>query len=104
LGVLQSALYLKRAGITTGKLAGQDLIPDHALAVSTIVNKSIPYFALNRQEAIQYLRRDEIKINTMYKGWMLVKYEGYNLGWIKALINRFNNYYPKEWRIMKQPA
>jgi len=104
LAVLQSALYLKRAGIITGKLAGKDLIPDHALAVSTIVNKNIPYFALNRQEAIQYLRRDEIKINTMYKGWMLVKYEGYNLGWIKALTNRFNNYYPKEWRIMKQPA
>ena len=104
LAVLQSALYLKRAGIITGKLAGKDLIPDHSLAVSTIVNKNIPHIAVSRQDAIGYLRRDEIKINTLHKGWMLVKYEDYNLGWIKALTNRFNNYYPKEWRIMKQPA
>ena len=104
LPVLQSALYLKKAGIMTGKLAGKEVIPDHQLAVSTIINKNIPHIALSRQEAIQYLRRDEIKIDTMHKGWMLVKYEGYNLGWIKALSNRFNNYYPKEWRIMKQPA
>ncbi|WP_317038818.1 methyltransferase RsmF C-terminal domain-like protein [Sphingobacterium populi] len=32
-------------------------------------------------------------------GWLLVRYQGVNLGWIKALPNRINNYYPKELRI-----
>ncbi len=32
-------------------------------------------------------------------GWQLVKYSGLNLGWIKVLEQRINNYYPSEWRI-----
>jgi len=100
--ILQSALYIKKAGIATGKLAGNDFIPDHQLALSTLINKNIPEIALNRQEAIQYLRKEDMKISVAQKGWALVSYEGYPLGWIKLLPNRFNNYYPKEWRIIKQ--
>jgi 16S rRNA C967 or C1407 C5-methylase (RsmB/RsmF family)/NOL1/NOP2/fmu family ribosome biogenesis protein len=102
--VLQSALYIKKAGITLGKLAGKDLIPDHALAVSTIINKNIVCIELSREQAIQYLRREEMPLDTLHKGWALVAYHGHNLGWIKVLSNRFNNYYPKEWRIVKQPG
>ena len=104
MAVLQSALYIKKAGVTAGKLAGKDLIPDHQLALSTIISKNIAHITLNRQEAIQYLRKEEMRIDTTHKGWALVVYEGNNLGWIKILPNRFNNYYPKEWRIIKQPA
>ena len=102
--VLQSALYIKKAGVTVGKLAGKDLIPDHQLALSTIINENIAHIALNRQEAIKYLRKEEMQINTTHRGWSLVHYEGHKLGWIKILSNRFNNYYPKEWRIIKQWA
>ena len=99
--VLQSALYIKKAGVTIGKLAGKDFIPDHQLALSGIVSKNIVTVSLNRQQAIQYLRKEEVQIETSHKGWALVNYEGYHLGWIKALGNRVNNYYPKAWRILK---
>ena len=102
--VLQSALYIKKAGVTVGKMAGKDLIPDHQLAVSEIISKNIVRIELNKQEAIQYLRKEEMKIDTAHRGWALVCYEGHNLGWIKVLPNRFNNYYPKEWRIIKTSA
>ena len=102
--ILQSALYIKKAGINTGKLAGQDLIPAHALAVSNLINKNTANIKLNRQQAIQYLRREEMELNTERRGWALVSYQGHHLGWIKILQNRHNNYYPKEWRIMKQPV
>ena len=36
-----------------------------------------------------------------HRGWAIVQYEGMNLGWIKLLGNRTNNYYPREWRILK---
>jgi NOL1/NOP2/fmu family ribosome biogenesis protein len=36
------------------------------------------------------------------KGWHLMKYKNYALGWAKLLGNRINNAYPKEWRIRKQ--
>ncbi len=101
--VLQSALYIKKAGITLGKLAGDDLIPAHALAVSTLLHANTTALELNKQQAIQYLRREEFQLDTSRKGWALVTYQGYRLGWIKILANRFNNYYPKEWRVMKQP-
>jgi NOL1/NOP2/sun family putative RNA methylase len=102
--VLQSALYIKKAGVTVGKLAGNHLIPGHALAVSTIIHKNTVCIELSREQAIQYLRREEMPLDTPDRGWALVAYQGHNLGWVKLLPNRFNNYYPKEWRIVKQPG
>ncbi len=106
------SFYIRQAGIRIGKIAGKDLIPDHALAVSNIINEELVAVSLNHQEAIQYLRREEVQVNNSNsiegksamkrQGWTLVKYEGINLGWIKILQNRINNYYPKEWRILKK--
>jgi NOL1/NOP2/fmu family ribosome biogenesis protein len=94
-------LYLKQAGTALGKIAGTDLVPDHALALSTLVNNTIVGVSLKKEAAIQYLRKEEVTIPAMQKGWTLVQYEGYNLGWIKVLPNRVNNYYPANWRILK---
>jgi 16S rRNA C967 or C1407 C5-methylase (RsmB/RsmF family)/NOL1/NOP2/fmu family ribosome biogenesis protein len=95
-------IYVRRAGTSIGKIAGNDLVPDHALAVSTLVNGSIVAVTLKKEEAIQYLRKDEVSITTGQKGWTLVQFEHYNLGWIKVLQNRINNYYPQGWRILKR--
>jgi hypothetical protein len=35
------------------------------------------------------------------KSWFLVQYKGVAIGFAKNLGNRINNYYPKEWRILK---
>jgi 16S rRNA C967 or C1407 C5-methylase (RsmB/RsmF family)/NOL1/NOP2/fmu family ribosome biogenesis protein len=94
--------YVRRAGTLLGKIAGQELVPDHALAVSTLVNTSIVAVSLKKEEAIQYLRKEEVTIPAMQKGWTLVQYQQHNLGWIKVLPNRVNNYYPANWRILKQ--
>ncbi len=101
--VLQSALYIKKAGITAGKTTPRELIPDHPLAISTIVSPQVVSVPLNKEQSIQYLRREELRVDTNYRGWALVKYEGHPLGWVKILANRVNNYYPKEWRILKSP-
>lgn len=100
--VLQSALYIKKAGIAVGKIAGNSMIPDHELAMSLLANKNIVRIVVTHSEAIQYLQKQDVQLATTIKGWALVNYSGYDLGWIKLLPNRFNNYYPKEWRIIKQ--
>ncbi len=97
---LQS-LYIKRAGITMGKIAGKDLIPDHSLALSTLVNPAISSIELDRDLALQYLRKEEIRVGDIPKGWTIARYNNHPMGWIKVLPNRTNNYYPKEWRILK---
>jgi NOL1/NOP2/fmu family ribosome biogenesis protein len=100
--ILKKHLYLKQAGITVGKLTSKELIPHHALAMSDLLSPSIVTVSLNKQDALQYLRKAEVFIDVGQRGWVLVAFNGINLGWIKHLGNRINNYYPKDWRILMQ--
>jgi len=101
---LRNKLYLRKAGILLGKLNSGSLIPEHELAISAIVSKEIPFIEVDKENAIQYLRKEELKMDISGRGWTLIQYKKQNLGWIKMLQNRFNNYYPTEWRIvMRNP-
>ena len=98
--VLSGNLYIRKAGITLGEVKGKDLVPHHELAMSTLPLNNIAHITLDKQQALQYLRRKDFALDAA-KGWYLVQYAGLPLGWIKALPNRFNNYYPQDWRILK---
>jgi 16S rRNA C967 or C1407 C5-methylase (RsmB/RsmF family)/NOL1/NOP2/fmu family ribosome biogenesis protein len=104
LGILQQYFYIKKSGVRIGKMAGKDLIPDHELALSLVINKDLfLQTELNKQQAIQYLQRENITdLDSTERGWSLMTYEGHTLGWAKLLPNRINNYYPKEIRIFSQ--
>lgn len=101
LTIVSADIYIRTAGVVIGSMAGNELIPDHALALSTIINSELASVPLKKELALQYLRKEEVKTSLISKGWAVVQYEGTNLGWIKILSNRSNNYYPKEWRILK---
>jgi len=102
--ILQRYLYIKKSGIRIGKLMGKDMVPDHELALSLIINKDkFLQTELTKDQAIQYLRRDNIiDLDFDDKGWSLMTFEGHALGWAKLLPNRINNYYPKEIRILSK--
>ncbi|MES2278199.1 MAG: RNA methyltransferase [Bacteroidota bacterium] len=104
MGILQQHLYIKKSGVRLGALAGKDLIPDHELALSLMINRdAVLNTELTREQAIAYLRRDNIlDLDISQKGWSLMTFENHPLGWAKLLPNRINNYYPKEMRIMSQ--
>jgi 16S rRNA C967 or C1407 C5-methylase (RsmB/RsmF family)/NOL1/NOP2/fmu family ribosome biogenesis protein len=97
---LMKQLKVRYAGVELGMIAKNDLVPEHALALSTIISKNIYAIELNEKDALNYLRRNEIAVETSHKGWALAQYKGFNLGWMKLLGNRINNYYPKEWRVL----
>ena len=99
-----SALKVIYSGVRIGELMRDKLIPDHALAMSRLVADSAGRIELNYEQAIQYLQRKDLKIDTERKGWQLVNYDGHSLGWVNVLPNRINNYYPKELRILKDSA
>jgi NOL1/NOP2/fmu family ribosome biogenesis protein len=69
--------------------------------LSNILTSNIPFAKLNKEQSLQYLRRQDLLLNTKLKGWALAQYQGINLGWMKVLPNRVNNYYPVNWRILK---
>ncbi|MBC7888629.1 MAG: RNA methyltransferase [Ferruginibacter sp.] len=102
LALIRSALYIKKAGVKLGAIIRNELIPAHDLAISTIISRDIPCVEADKETALQYLRRQEIKIDPASTGWLLITFQQIPLGWIKALPNRFNNYYPKEWRILNR--
>ena len=99
---IQFSLYIKKAGVKMGTIIRNELIPDHELALSIIINNEVPVIVVGMDIALQYLRRQEIKIMTDLKGWALITYLQLPLGWIKILPNRINNYYPKDWRILNK--
>jgi NOL1/NOP2/fmu family ribosome biogenesis protein len=85
-----------------GSLIRNELIPSHELAMSTILNPDLSAISLDLNKALQFLRLESIEKDFDGTGWMLMKYEGLPLGFIKALPNRINNYYPREWRILNK--
>ncbi len=100
LNVLSNQLHVMYFGTMIGELMRDKLVPDHALAMSPSVADGIEKVELSYDQSIAYLKKKDLKI-APGKGWKLVSFKNYPLGWINVLANRINNYYPKELRILK---
>jgi 16S rRNA C967 or C1407 C5-methylase (RsmB/RsmF family)/NOL1/NOP2/fmu family ribosome biogenesis protein len=99
---IQENIYIKQAGIALGQLMRAELIPDPAFALSRLTGEGVQRLELTREQALDYVRRDELHIDGVPKGWALVTYHGHGIGWVKVLQGRINNYYPKNWRVLKR--
>jgi 16S rRNA C967 or C1407 C5-methylase (RsmB/RsmF family)/NOL1/NOP2/fmu family ribosome biogenesis protein len=99
--LLRSNLHVTYFGTMIGELIREKLIPAHALAMSHLISDNIEKMELSYDQAIRYLQRKDLKEINTSRGWRLVTYKNYSLGWINVLPNRINNYYPKELRILK---
>lgn len=99
---LQRVLYIRNAGTNMGKWTGRELLPSHELALSVFVKDDIKAQEVSLSVAQEFLRKENLDHESFANagaGWCLVRYLGVNLGWVKVLPNRINNYYPKESRI-----
>jgi 16S rRNA C967 or C1407 C5-methylase (RsmB/RsmF family)/NOL1/NOP2/fmu family ribosome biogenesis protein len=97
--LFHSELRLIKMGTECGEISRKGLIPNESLALNAeILNQTIPVHELTKHDALRYLHGDTFPLNGPV-GFGIVSYEGIPLGWIKNLGNRFNNLYPKEWRI-----
>lgn len=77
-------------------------IPAHPLALVTTSALSIPSLALDHDQAIQYLNRHpSFNPNSKVRGILTMSYRACTLGFVKIMDHRVNNYYPQEWRILK---
>lgn len=89
------------AGIRIGEIKGKDILPAHSLAMSTSLNrKAFITVEINWEDAVKYLKKEVLLLpEETKKGYVLVCYNGFPLGFVKHLGNRANNLYPQEWRI-----
>jgi 16S rRNA C967 or C1407 C5-methylase (RsmB/RsmF family)/NOL1/NOP2/fmu family ribosome biogenesis protein len=99
---LQKHIKLVRKGTLLGQMIKKQLVPQHDMALS-VHNMYPQKVALDLTQAQQFLCKENLDLPICAKGWVLVQYQNSNIGWIKNLGNRFNNYYPTNWRIKKQP-
>lgn len=98
---ISAELKVVNAGIRLGEIKGKDLIPAQGLALSTALNRAACTIQeVDWPEAIKYLKKEPLLLpEGVEKGYVLVTYQQYPLGFVKHLGNRANNLYPQEWRI-----
>ena len=96
-------LKMRKTGLKMGAIIRGELIPDHELSMSYQIKENIPVFDVDRDDAVRYLRRDDIDARGTENGWQLVKYLGHALGWAKFVNGRLKNHYPLSWRILMEP-
>ena len=97
-----SALKIKKLPLHIGQLKGKDFVPHPYLAYQNIISDAISRSDVDALTALQYLRKQPFTLANSSKGFSLLTYKNFNLGWMKNLGNRINNYYPADWRILKE--
>ena len=101
LQLLHNAMPVRYAGIETAEAIRDELKPAHAAALCPYLNTdNFQMMDINLDEALTCLRSEPLPAPPAGgKGWVLARYNGLGLGWLKNAGNRMNNYYPRNWRI-----
>lgn len=93
-------LSIVSTGTKAATVKHNKYIPEHALALSKGLNLSEIYsLPLSLEESLSYLRKNTIVRDETKKGFALVTYKSFPLGWVNVIPNRINNLYPPNWRI-----
>jgi NOL1/NOP2/fmu family ribosome biogenesis protein len=97
--LLHSHLRLSKMGTEIGQLSRKGLIPNEAMALSPKIQKNQwQQLEVSLEQALNYLKGETFSLEGT-KGYALICYQNEPLGWVNHLGNRFNNLYPKDWRI-----
>jgi NOL1/NOP2/fmu family ribosome biogenesis protein len=87
-------------GTALGEIKHDKAIPDHAAALCIHLQKeNFTQIELTEQQALAFLRKDNLTLESTKRGFALVTYCGNGLGWVNLLGIRVNNLYPANWRI-----
>ena len=94
-------MHLLSDGVPQPETKGREQIPSIAQALSlTTEETSFPRAELLLDAALRYLHREALVLSAgTPRGFVLVTYQGYPLGFVKNLGDRANNLYPKSWAI-----
>lgn len=102
---LSRSLTVSSRGTALAEVKNNKFIPEHALAMSIdLAASDFSVIDLNLDDALRFLRKDNLTIADNERGFALVRYNSNPLGWINRLGNRVNNLYPQNWRIRMQSS
>ena len=85
-----------------GQIFKKKLKPEHSLALFVGLNDDVvPRVEVSEEDALAYLRRQDISAAQFEEGINLVCCRGVAIGFVKRIGARCNNMYPKDLRILK---
>lgn len=99
---LAESLLVVYSGVAMGQLFKGRLRPEHQLALYVGRRAdAVPVVELSTEDAVQYLRKQDIAAQQFAEGINVVSYKGVTIGFVKRIGARCNNMYPKDLRIQK---
>ncbi|MBQ3581759.1 MAG: rRNA cytosine-C5-methylase [Alistipes sp.] len=99
---LSSRLAVIYSGVALGQIFKGKLKPDGALAFYVGLNRdAVATAELSLDEALQFLRKQDMSAEPFVEGVNMVLYKGLPLGFVKRVGARVNNMYPASLRILK---
>lgn len=104
---LETSLHVVHSGIAVAVKKGNDWIPHPDLSLSVdLKQNAFPRLEVTHTEALAFLRKETVICpEGTEKGFVLITFEEYPLGFIKNLGKRSNNLHPASRRIlMQQPT
>ena len=98
--VLAHNLTVIYSGVEMGQIFKGKLKPEWPLSQSVWYNRGVvPAVDVDRETALDYLRKRDISAAQFEEGINLVTSDGYPLGFVKRIGNRVNNTYPNSLKI-----
>ncbi len=89
-----------QTGVAKGELKGRDMVPSADWALSLVCPEDqYPVVDLDRETALKFLHRDCIFLKDAPQGFVMVRFEGHPLGFVKNLGVRCNNLHPQGRKI-----
>ncbi len=99
---LSENLSVVYSGVSMGRIFKSRLKPEHPLALYIGLNRSaVPMVNVSLDDALDYLRRNDIAASQFEEGINIVGYKDVPIGFVKRIGVRCNNMYPKDLRIVK---
>jgi 16S rRNA C967 or C1407 C5-methylase (RsmB/RsmF family)/NOL1/NOP2/fmu family ribosome biogenesis protein len=100
LELILTTLRFVYAGVNVATVFRDKGVPEHALALSRILNREHFVTAdLSLSEALKFLKKESILLPDKPKGYVLITYQGTPIGWGNNLVQRVNNLYPADLKI-----
>lgn len=90
-------LRVIRPGLHLGTDKKNRLEPSHSLALALRADETCRSIELSREEAVRYLHGESLPCDSQ-RGWVLLSFHGYSLGFGKASNGQIKNHYPKGLR------
>lgn len=100
---LEQHIHVLSCGIEAVTYKGSQQTLTWSLTMSQRLERTPQWeWALTREQALSYLRGETFdcsQLSDRANGWIVVTFDGVPLGAVNYLKNRFNNLYPKEYRL-----